>query len=313
MNLIIRLLSKVLIKVLISIANRKRFSIIRFSIEKLHNHLISLPLAHSEIKPGIDLRIFSIFTPASAGRKDIIDDLTILSINQTIPLLEHLIRDINGFKQPKIYSIDEFFSKLKYKKNKLYSDELSSKFNLHKSDKSATNNYHLIYASLFKEKVKVKGLLEIGLGTHDYNIASHMSKHEYQPGASLMAFRDFFSTAMIYGADIDKKILFKEQRIRTYYVDQTDLSSFENLSKNLKNKKIDLIIDDGLHAPNANITTFIFALSILKKGGWFVVEDIKEEAVVIWELASHIIPKDLYKCFIVKTQASVMFLCNKTE
>ena len=313
MNLIIRLLSKVLISMLISIANRKRFSIIRFPIEKLHNHLMSLPLAHSEIKPGIDLRTFSIFTPCSAGPKDVIDDLTILSINQTIPLLEHLIRDINGFKQPKIYSIDEFFSKLKYKKNKLYSDELSSKFNLHKSDKSTTHNYHLIYASLFKEKVKVKGLLEIGLGTHDGNIASHMSKHEHQPGASLMAFRDFFSTAMIYGADIDKKILFKKQRIQTYYVDQTDLSSFENLSKNLKNKKIDLIIDDGLHAPNANITTLIFALSILKKGGWFVVEDIKEESVVIWELVSHITPKDLYKCFIVKTQASVMFLCNKIE
>ena len=227
--------------------------------------MISLPLAHSEIKPGIDLRTFSIFTPSSSGPKDMIDDLTILSINQTIPLLENLIRDINGFKRPKIYSIDEFFNKLKYKKNKLYSDELSSKFNLHKSDKSTIHNYHLIYASLFKEKVKVKGLLEIGLGTHDWNIASHMPKHEHQPGASLMAFRDFFSTAMIYGADIDKKILFKKQRIQTYYVDQTDLSSFENLSKNLKNKKIDLIIDDGLHAPNANITTLIICIIYIEK------------------------------------------------
>ena len=56
--------------------------------------------------------------------------------------------------------------------------------------------------------------------------------------------------------------MFKEERIKTYFVDQTDLSSFELLEKNLV-EKFDLIIDDGLHSPNSNIAVLIFALKKL--------------------------------------------------
>ena len=46
-----------------------------------------------------------------------------------------------------------------------------------------------------------------------------------KPGASVKAFRDFFSNANIYGADIDKEILFKEHKISTFYVDQTNINT----------------------------------------------------------------------------------------
>ena len=35
-----------------------------------------------------------------------------------------------------------------------------------------------------------------------------------KPGASVRAFRDYFDKAIIYGADIDSKILFFEKRIK---------------------------------------------------------------------------------------------------
>ena len=106
-------------------------------------------------------------------------------------------------------------------------------FNKYGSDKSSTHNYHLIYGSLFKKNNKVKKILEIGLGTDDEKIISNMGRYG-KPGASVRAFRDFFKSAQIYGADIDKKILFKEDRINTFYVDQSNIKSLETLFKRLK-------------------------------------------------------------------------------
>ncbi len=64
------------------------------------------------------------------------------------------------------------------------------------------------------------------------------------PGASLRAFRDYLPKATIIGADIDKRILFQDGRIQTYFVDQTDLRSLESLGENIPDF-VDLIIDDG--------------------------------------------------------------------
>ena len=69
----------------------------------------------------------------------------------------------------------------------------------------------MIYSSLFKNKDRVSKVLEIGLGTNDENLISNMWKYG-KPGAAVKAFRDFFKKAKIYGADIDKKILFCIQR-----------------------------------------------------------------------------------------------------
>ena len=86
---------------------------------------------------------------------------------------------------------------------------------------------------------------------------------------------------MIVGADIDKRILFEEKNIKTFFVDQTKLETFDLLASRV-NRKFDLIIDDGLHAPNANIASLIFALKYLKKDGWFVVEDIQSSKLPLW-------------------------------
>ena len=104
---------------------------------------------------------------------------------------------------------------------------------------------------------EISNILGIGLGTNNTNLVSTMGT-EGKPGASLRAFRDFCMNAEVIGADVDESILFKEDRIKTFYVDQTSNNSLNNLKDKFTNK-FDLIIDDGLHSPDANINTLRIA------------------------------------------------------
>ena len=117
---------------------------------------------------------------------------------------------------------------------------------------------------------------------------------EGKPGASLRAFRDFCTNAELIGADIDKRILFKEDRIKTFYVDQTSNSSLNNFKDKFTNK-FDLIIDDGLHSPDANINTLRVATTLIKKGGSIVIEDINIKAIDIWMTISNLLPSNKFK------------------
>src|SRR5262249_29310700 len=133
--------------------------------------------------------------------------------------------------------------------------ELAALFNLYGSDKSSRHNYHLLYAPLLAPRRRDQlRLLEIGIGTTSPGVVSTMGASG-KPGASLRAFRDFCENALVFGADIDRRVLFNEDRIRTYHVDQIQSSSFDELYYHLANEVFDLVIDDGLHSPNANIAS----------------------------------------------------------
>ena len=54
-------------------------------------------------------------------------------------------------------------------------------------------------------------IFEVGLGTNNVDVPSNMGK-DGKPGASLRAWRDYFPNA-----DIDTRILFKEDKIQTFY------------------------------------------------------------------------------------------------
>ena len=124
-----------------------------------------------------------------------------------------------------------------------------------------------------------------------------------KPGASIRAFKQFLPNSLIFGADIDKNILFNESRIKTTYVNQLDYKTFENMDKTFGNIKYDLIIDDGLHAIGANLNTLIFALDKVKDDGWIVIEDIY--LADNWNIIDFILSKNpKYKVFII---------CNKRK
>jgi hypothetical protein len=145
----------------------------------------------------------------------------------------------------------------------------------HGSDKHF-HNYHVLYSYILDPTIS-QSILEIGLGTRNPEIASTMYFYEQSqnfvntPGGSLRFFRDYCPNAHVYGADVDRDILFQEDRIETSYVDQLDCSSLREL---FKNRMFDIIIDDGLHHLSSNLNTLIEALDHVNVGGYIVIEDI---------------------------------------
>lgn len=164
--------------------------------------------------------------------------------------------------------------------------ELRHLFNSCGSDKCVSHNYQFVYADVFKQldRVGKLNLLEVGLGTQNKNLASHMYTI-FSPCASLRALREFFPEAQIFGADIDRDILMQEERIKTAYVDQLDFHTFASMQAELGNPAYDLVIEDGLHSITASLNTLVFALQHTKENGFIVLEDLTDQQG-FWRMAA---------------------------
>ena len=137
---------------------------------------------------------------------------------------------------------------------------------------SLHHTYTPVYHELFKGMTdRALNVFELGLGTNNTNFLSNMGPNG-RPGASLRAWRDYFPHSSIFGADIDKGVLFEEDRIRTAYCDQTNPAVVRSMWESLPD--MDIIIDDGLHTFEANVTFFENSIHKLKPTGTFVIEDI---------------------------------------
>jgi hypothetical protein len=166
--------------------------------------------------------------------------------------------------------------------------ELCKIMEKNKSDKGHTNiqlawhNYTQIYTQLFKN-FKPKRIFELGLGTNDLNISSNMGVNG-RPGASHYGWSEYFPDAKVYGADIDYKCLFSTEKIKTFYCDQTNVSSIENLWKQYElQESFDIIIDDGAHTQESIIIFFANSIHKLRTGGYYIVEDIRTDHMDFWE------------------------------
>ena len=172
-------------------------------------------------------RTFPAFVAHGGGPYKIRTALTIDSINQTLPALSEFAsqsaKNIQFENQ-----VMQFYSQ----KDNYLTSELGEIFKKNGSDKSTTHDYYKIYAYLISSLVNPKKIFEIGLGTNNVDIVSSMGIYG-TPGASLRSFRDFTKEAFIYGADFDRRILFEEIRIKTFFVDQTKNSTFTQLNLSL--------------------------------------------------------------------------------
>jgi len=154
----------------------------------------------------------------------------------------------------------------------------------HGSDKGqGWHNYTTIYSVLFGElRDQPLRIFELGLGTNNPNFAFNMGLNG-QPGASLRGWRELFSHALVYGADIDGDILFEEDRIKTFYCNQLDSIAIRDLwSQPDLQRGMDIIIDDGLHTFEANSLFLEGSLERLNPGGVYVIEDIFRETIKRW-------------------------------
>ncbi len=143
--------------------------------------------------------------------------------------------------------------------------------NILKSWHNYTTFYHSIFSKIRKQKLRV---FELGLGTNNVNLPSNMGANG-KPGASLYGWSEYFPNAMVYGADIDKDILFNTDKIRTYYCDQTNSEVIKQMwNEPDLQENFDIIVEDGLHTYDANVCFFENSIHKLNPNGYFIIEDI---------------------------------------
>mgnify|MGYP001484232284 CR=1 FL=1 len=248
------------------------------------------------------LKTFPQFETHGWGLYDIRAKLTIQSINQVIPALNAFCEknNRNEFFEKEVES---FFAEMSSEK-----EMLAELFNKYGSDKASAHNYFELYASILNSTDRVTKIFEIGLGTNNLDVVSTMGTSG-KPGASLRAFRDYAEQAQVFGADFDKRVLFEEDRIKTFFVDQTDVATFDDLSSAIGDG-FDLMIDDGLHSPNANLHSLKFFLPRLKVGGYAVVEDIDPEKENMWAIVTSLLPNNYHASFI-RTKASNVYVVKR--
>lgn len=247
---------------------------------------------------------FPLYRPNSAGFYNDLAFISIRTINDIFPKLSSFAGSL-GATTLLLEPIENLPSS---NDERQAVEQLGKLFEKHGSDKSNYHNYHFVYGCLLFRPLQIRSLLEIGLGTNNTEFVSNMGKFG-KPGASLRAFREFLPNAALFGADIDTSILFEEERIKTFFVDQVSTVAFENLTKQLPDN-FDLIIDDGLHSPDANIETMKFALPKLAVGGWFVVEDISLEALAFWQVVTALLPEN-YTARIFRATSTLIYVVQK--
>lgn len=227
---------------------------------------------------------FALFSPNSGGDAASRFNLTMQCVITLLPVMERALPAL----EHRSLSPMTMESMCRNEREQAAVAALGELFVTYGSDKATLHNYHCLYGHILGEPRRISSILEIGMGTNNPDVVSNMGV-QGRPGASLRAFRDFLPHALVYGADVDRRILFSEDRIRTFFVDQLDPAALSALGEQLP-ENLDLIIDDGLHAPDANLNTLAFALPRVRVGGWIVIEDIAPAALPFWQVVAALIP-----------------------
>ena len=152
----------------------------------------------------------------------------------------------------------------------------------HGSDKGnviaekAWHNYTIVYYELFRErKDEPLRVFEMGIGTNNTALPSNMGP-DGRPGASLFGWREFFPNAAVFGADIDRDILF--------YCDQRSSEAIQAMwAQPELAEGFDIIVEDGLHSFDANKCFLENSLYKLKAGGWYIIEDVARPELGVFE------------------------------
>lgn len=130
-----------------------------------------------------------------------------------------------------------------------------------------TPHYHKIFENRRNYVVKV---LEIGIGDSSMK---NPSGEPYKPGASLRMWEEYFPNALIYGIDNNMSSLIYEGRIWSNYCDQSQEHQLRYLMS-MMGGEFDLIVDDGCHIPEIQVSTAKILVPLLAPNGIYVIEDV---------------------------------------
>lgn len=277
--------------------------------QQIRHVVRTIPLARTANNWRVrrDLRILEAlpaFAPNSAEHAEARSALALQAATQSVEFLGQLVRQLGARELP-LTDPAGFAAG----GDPDAAARLDGLFRRYGSDKSTDHDYHLVYAHILESLPTGASVLEVGLGTNNESIVSTMG-HLGHPGASLRAFRDYLPESSVHGADIDRDILFEEERIRTSWVDQTSSASVRALEAELPDQ-LHLVIDDGLHTPNANLQVLMLALRVLPVGGWLVIEDIIPAAEDFWQVVAALLPDHL-ETTLVRAKGGDMFVVRRS-
>jgi cephalosporin hydroxylase len=175
-----------------------------------------------------------------------------------------------------------------------------------KTDKNTRHSYLQTYQNLFANmKNTATSIAEIGI----------------DKGGSIKLWKDFFNFAQIYAIDIMplSKVwheIQKEKRINLYT--SADAYSPDFVTKNFKNIKFDILVDDGPHTLESMIAFIELYLPLLKEKGILVIEDVQS---IDWiRSLTNAIPHNLRKFIqvydlrkIKGRYDDILFIVNKNQ
>jgi hypothetical protein len=145
------------------------------------------------------------------------------------------------------------------------------------------HTYSDFYSTIFSNfRSSVKKVYENGIGTNNTNLTSNMSSTGI-PGASLRVWRDYFPSSIVIGTDIDRDILFQEERIKTFFIDQTNEQIIQHFWNECGEDNFDLMVDDGLHIASAGKTLFMNSIKYLSDSGLYIIEDVGLKDLIVYE------------------------------
>lgn len=244
---------------------------------------------------------FPMFAPNSTGAYRTWEPLVLDGLRNGISKIAWVVESTTSYSIP-IIEIEDL-------EPKEFDEKWRTAFASFGSDKATTHNYFKVYSRLICDHSSLGRLLEIGLGTNNPSVLSNMGLYG-SPGASLRAFKALLPNYDLYGADFDREILFEEDRIKTCFTDQNNPSELQNLISSFGDN-FDLLIDDGLHTPIANLNSFYVFDKMVRPGGYIVIEDVPDGALDIWSLVGSSI-KEKYECTIYKGRNGSMFVAQKS-
>lgn len=138
----------------------------------------------------------------------------------------------------------------------------------HGSDKcSDWHNYSPLYNFLFSaDRERELNFFEVGI----------------YGGGSIRTWKDYLKNSKIYCGDVNSEYFIKEDRIKSFYCDQDNQDSINEMWKNidLQETDFDVIIDDGKHEFIPNYNFLVCSISKLKKNGIFIVEDLTSNTLI---------------------------------
>jgi hypothetical protein len=146
------------------------------------------------------------------------------------------------------------------------------------TDKVTFHGYDRFYP-IFLEKYRNKEITMLEIGTNRKR--------------SMALWEEYFPKGKLYGIDLHR---FEFERGEIFKGNQADRSFLQEVVDKI-GKRVDIIIDDGSHVPQNQLTSFIFLFDkLLKDGGIYIIEDIeksywKENNISIVEIFKDLVEK----------------------